>query len=171
MTTGRRRSGPADPTPQQRPLRIRGRRLGSAVSATIPGLGLVLAACGSTYSGTTLSQQVTSWAATAGFSASVSTLQGDIRRVDADQDHPGALPADCNVLVIDALSANQNLPTPDQTLTKLLSNAYSVAGEAGHDCVSGGGDGARLARSAIERTTARRDLIRALARFDAVTTP
>jgi hypothetical protein len=163
---------PADPASEQGQIRSRGRRLASVVSVTIPGLGLLLAACGSTFSGTTLSQQVTSWSTTAGFSASVSTLQGDIRRVDAVQHDPADLPADCNLLVIDALSANQNLPTPDQTLTSLLSTAYSVAGDAGHSCLSGAGDGTRLlARSATERTAAQRDLIKALARFDAVTTP
>lgn len=144
----------------------------TVVTVTIPGLGLVLAACGSTFSGTTLAQQVTSWSTTSGFSASVGTLQGDIRRIDAARSDPAALSTDCNLLVIDALSANQNLPTPDQTLTNLLSAAYSVAGAAGHDCLSGARDGAAdLARSATERTEARRDLIKALARFDSVTTP
>jgi hypothetical protein len=134
-------------------------------------LGLVLAACGSTYSGRTLSAQVTSWAKTAGFSASVSELQGDLRQVDAVADHPAAMSTYCTVLVTDALTANGNLPTPDQTLTNLLSTAYSVAGDAGHDCASGAGSGSKLlTRSAAERSTARMDLIKALARFDAVTT-
>ena len=135
----------------------------------MPGLGLVLAACGSQYSGSTLSEQVTSWASTTGFSAAVSTVQGDIRRIDALPEPSGALKTDCDVLVTDTLSANENLPTPDQTLTNLLSTAYAVAGSAGHDCFSGG---ARLlARSATARVTARRDLIKSLARYDAVTTP
>jgi len=141
-----------------------------AAAGAVSGLGLVLAACGSTFSGSTLSQQVTSWAGTAGFSASVSLLQGDLARIDAREGDPKPLATDCNVLVYDALSANQNLPTPDPTLTTLLSTAYSVAGEAGHDCISGASDPTRRARSAIERTAARRDLIKALARFDAVTT-
>ncbi|HXQ43668.1 MAG TPA: hypothetical protein VN816_03435 [Acidimicrobiales bacterium] len=140
------------------------------VSATVVGLGLVLAACGSTYSGRTLSQQVTSWATTAGFSASVSLLQGDLRRIGAAEGDRAPVSTDCNVLVYDALSANQNLPTPDPTLTTLLSTAYSIAGEAGHDCLSGAADSARDVRSATERSSARRDLIKALARFDAVTT-
>ncbi len=137
-------------------------------AVAVSGLGLLLAACGSTFSGTTLSQQVTSWAATAGFSASVSLLQGDLARIDAASDT--ALTTECNVLVYDSLSANQNLPTPDPALTTLLSTAYSVAGEAGHACLSGSSDGVRRARSAAPRTAARRDLIKALARFDAVTT-
>jgi hypothetical protein len=111
---------------------------------------------------------VTSWATTTGFAASVSTVQGDLRRIDALAQSSPALKTDCDVLVTDALSANENLPTPDETLTNLLSTAYSVAGSAGHDCFSGG---ARLlARSVTERVTARRDLIKSLAQYDAVTT-
>jgi hypothetical protein len=134
-------------------------------------LGLVLAACGTTYSGRTLSAQVTSWAKTAGFSSSVNELQGDIRQIDAVADHPPAMATYCTVMVNDALIANGNLPTPDQALTDLLSTAYSEVGDAGHDCSKGAGSGNRLlTRSTAERVKARMDLIKALARFDAVTT-
>jgi hypothetical protein len=159
----------------------------------IPGFALVLAACGSAYSGSTLAQQVTSWAKSTGFSAEVSTVQGDVRRVDslwsgslsAGSLSAGSLSAGsqaagsqavaiktaCAVLVQDTLIANENLPTPDEGLTDLLSTAYSKAGAAGHDCYSGAGhENGLLSRSATERVTARRDLIKALARFDLVTT-
>jgi hypothetical protein len=134
-------------------------------------LALSLVACGGTFTGATLSDQVTNWATSSGLSASVSELQGDIRRIDAVADHPASVKTDCVVLVTDALTANGNLPSPDQALTTLLSHAYSVAGDAGHDCVAGAGAGVTaLARSAMERITAQRDLIKAMARFDAVTT-
>jgi hypothetical protein len=144
----------------------------------IPGLVLLLAACGSTYAGSTLAQQVSSWAKSTGFSADVSTVQGDIRLVDslsAGSQSAGsqakAIKTACAVLVQDTLTANGYLPTPDQTLTDLLSTAYSKAGAAGHDCYSGAGhENDLLSRSAAERVTARRDLIKALARFDLVTT-
>jgi len=144
----------------------------------IPGLVLLLAACGSTYSGSTLAQQVSSWAKSTGFSAELSTVQGDIRLVDSLStpsgslgSHASVIKTACAVLVQDTLTANQNLPTPDQTLTDLLSTAYSKAGGAGHDCYSGAGhDNDLLSRSATQRVTARRDLIKALARFDLVTT-
>jgi len=144
---------------------------------------LLLAACGSTYSGSTLAQQVMSWAKSTGFSADVSTVQGDIRLVDslssgsqsAGSQSAGsqakAIKTACAVLVQDTLTANGYLPTPDQTLTNLLSTAYSKAGAAGHDCYSGAGhENDPLSRSATERVTARHDLIKALARFDLVTT-
>ena len=86
-------------------------------------------------------------------------------------DRPGPLRTDCDVLVTDALVANQNLPSPDPTLTDLLGTAYSVAGDAGHRLPHGRrGTAGQRARSAAERTAAHRDLIKALARFDAVTT-
>jgi hypothetical protein len=142
------------------------------VPAVTPALVLCLAACGTTFSGSTLSAQVTSWAQSTSFSSELSAVQGDIRRIDAVGPQSASLKTDCAVLVNDALIANGNLPTPDLTLTNLLSTAYSVAGEAGHDCLSGAGAGtALLARSTSERTTARRDMIKALARFDTVTTP
>jgi hypothetical protein len=137
----------------------------------VAGLGLILSACGGTVSGTTLSAQVTSWGKTAGLTASVSELQGDLRQIDAVADRPASMATYCVVLVTDALMANGNLPTPDQTLTNLLSTAYSEAGDAGHDCQAGAGSGNRLlTRSAAQRITARMDLIKALARYDAVTT-
>jgi hypothetical protein len=162
-------------------------------AVAIPGFALLLAACGSAYSGSTLAQQVTGWARSTGFSADVSSVQGDIRRVDslsagsqsagsqsagsqsAGSQSAGpqakAIETACAVLVQDTLVANENLPTPDETLTALLSSAYSKAGAAGHDCYSGAGhQNDLLSRSATERVSARRDLIKALARFDLVTT-
>jgi hypothetical protein len=140
---------------------------------TVPSLGIVLTACGNSFSGSTLSQQVTNWASSSSptLSASVSAIQGDIRRIDAVASvPPRPSPADCDLLVTDALNANDNLPTPDGTLTDLLSKAYTDAGDAGHDCISGA-DAGQLRRSITERAAARRDLIEALARLDAVTSP
>ncbi len=162
-----------DPGRRHRPFARRGRGPAWVVRATIPGLGLVLAACGHSFSGTTLSEQVTNWETSSSptLSASVSDIQGDIRRIDASKsDPPKPLPAECEVLVTDVLTANQNLPTPDQTLTDLLAKAYADGGDAGHDCDSGASV-RQLARSATERATTRRDLIKALARVDQVTAP
>jgi hypothetical protein len=71
--------------------------------------------------------------------------------------------------VTDVLNANQNLPTPDPTLTGLLSSAYGTAGDAGHNCLSS--SAAARQRSTGEREAARHALIKALARYDFVTTP
>jgi hypothetical protein len=138
----------------------------------IPGFALMLAGCGPSGAGTTLAQQVTNWATSTGFPAAARGLRGDITNIEKA---PAGLPAKalrtyCDVLVTDALSANQNLPSPDRTLTELLSTAYTAAGTAGRDCFSGaGGDTQLLAHSATERTQAGRDLIKAQARYEFVT--
>jgi hypothetical protein len=108
----------------------------------------------------------------------MSTLQGDIRRISAAQssEDDAALRTDCDVLVTDALSANQNLPTPDSQLTNVLSRAYTSAANAGKDCLCAAGGhtcpaGVRgkadLWRgSAAERSAAQRGFIEAEARVD-----
>jgi hypothetical protein len=138
----------------------------------LPGLTLVLVGCGSSGAGTTLAQQVTNWATATGFPAAARGIHGDIANLEKA---PPRLPVKalrtyCDVLVTDTLSANQNLPSPDRTLTDLLSTAYTEAATAGRDCFSGaGGDARLLARSSTERTRADRDLIKAQARYDFVT--
>jgi len=134
-------------------------------------LGLLGAACGGGQ-GATLSAQVTSWARSTGYAGAIGTIDQDLRRVDGTGDSSNALKTYCDVLVTDVLMANQNLPTPDHRLTTLLSSAYSAAGDAGHDCLdAAGGSAALLRRSATERAAARRDIIKAEARYDEVTTP
>jgi hypothetical protein len=133
--------------------------------------GMVLAACGSPFPGTTLKQQVRSWAQSTGFATTVDTLQSDARRVamvEAGRD-PGALRTDCDVLVNDALGANQNLPSPDEQLTMLLSAAYTSAADAGHQCLrAAGGDAGALARASSDLAAAQSGYIRAQARIDAL---
>ncbi len=144
------------------------------------GLMLVLGACGSPYTGSTVGQQVESWATTSPdpkFATAVSTLRADMRRIaNAQSSHEAILRTDCDVLVTDALSANQNLPTPDSQLTNVLSRAYSSAANAGKDCLcaAGGhacavgspGEASLLRRSTAERSAAERGFIKAEARVD-----
>ncbi len=145
------------------------------------GLMLVLGACGNPYTGSTVGQQVESWATTSPdpkFATAVSTLQADMRRIGRAQssDDEGVLRTDCDVLVTDALSANQNLPTPDSQLTNVLSRTYASAANAGRDCLcaAGGhtctadspGKANLLRHSAGERTAAERGFIKAEARVD-----
>jgi hypothetical protein len=145
------------------------------------GVLLVVAGCGSQYPGNNVGQQVESWATTSPdpkFAPAMSMLQGDLRRVVAAEasDDASVQRTDCDVLVTDALSANQNLPTPDGELTNVLSRAYSAAANAGKDCLCAGGAhtctaGALgrtglLKRSAAEGAAARRGFIEAEARVD-----
>jgi hypothetical protein len=141
----------------------------SGRGAVVLAAGLVLASCGSPYPGNTLGQQVQSWARSTGWSASLSALRGDARRiavVEARHD-PAGIRTDCDVLVNDSLSANQSLPTPDDMLTRILSAAYSAATSGGRQCLTGaGGNGTLLARSNAALATAASGYVKALARLD-----
>jgi hypothetical protein len=143
------------------------------ISTAVGVMGLVASGCGSTYPGATAAEQVTGWASTTDFTAQARTLVQDARRVAGAvaQHEPALVRTDCDVFVTDALTANQNLPTPDQKLTDLLAGAYASAGDAGRDCLQGaGGNAGLLARSAAERASFERELIRAQARYDSLTT-
>ncbi len=87
------------------------------------------------------------------------TLRGDARRIAPSR--PGTIPPACAPTATcsstDALSANQNLPSPDRTLTRILSAAYAAASAAGRHCLDGAAGNRRLlARSAAELATRHR---------------
>ena len=127
--------------------------------------GAVLAACGGATG--TVAQQVQSWATSTGWSATVSQLRGDLSRLSViDSDSPAARRTVCDVLTTDALDANQQLPTPDNTFTSLLSHAYEDAATAGRACFSGG---ARLDEAAPLAQSSARSLVQAEARYDSLT--
>jgi hypothetical protein len=134
---------------------------------------LALVSCGSTspFPGRTLGQQVHSWATTTGLAGSLATLRSDARRVaevEARHDVAGVR-TDCDVLVNDALGANQNLPSPDATLTRILSAAYTSASAGGRHCLSGaGGNSTLLTQSAAELHSAASGYVKAQARLDAI---
>jgi len=130
---------------------------------------LALASCGSPFPGSTLGQQVHSWAVTTGLAGSLSTLRGDARRIALVETRhdPAGVRTDCDVLVDDALGANQNLPSPDGTLTRILSAAYAAASAAGRHCLDGAaGNRTLLARSAAELSSATSGYVKAEARLD-----
>lgn len=124
------------------------------------------AACSS--SGGPLGQQARAWAQTTGWAATVRQLQDDLHRLSGlGQDTAGARRTVCDVLVTDALSANQQLPTPDRALTRFLSDAYASAADAGRGCFSGS---VPLATTTARADSAAADLVRAQARYDSLTT-
>ncbi len=143
----------------------------SGRGAVLVVAALVLASCGSPFPGRTLGQQVHSWAASTGLADSLRTLRADAGRVvavEASHD-PAGVRTDCDVLVNDALSANQNLPSPDDVLTRILSSAYAAASAAGQHCLTGaGGNKALLADSSAELAAAASGYVKAEARLDAL---
>jgi hypothetical protein len=155
-----------------------------APAAAVLVLGLTLVACGSEYSGSTVAQQVQSWVRSSPdpkFAAVVSTLEGDFRKTSEAESlgDQALVRTTCDVLVTDALSANQNLPTPDTELTDLLSAVYGSAVSSGQDCfcAAGGRPCARgasthegfLQRSRREASAALRGIVKADARVDQLT--
>ena len=132
---------------------------------------LVLASCGSPFPGATLGQQVHSWVTSTGLTGSLSTLRSDARRVALleTRDDAAGVRTDCDVLVNDALSANQNLPSPDSELTRILAAAYAAASAGGRHCLAGAaGNTSLLALSATELATAESGYVKAQARLDAL---
>jgi hypothetical protein len=141
----------------------------SGRAALLVVTGLVLASCGSPYPGATLGAQVQSWAKSTGLTGSLRALRTDAHRialVEARHD-PRSVRTDCDVLVNDALSANQNLPAPDDVLTHILSAAYASASAAGRHCLAGaGGNAGLVARSKAELGSAASGYVKAQARLD-----
>ena len=132
------------------------------MQVAVLGAGLALAGCAA---GGTPAQQVRAWVTSTGWDATLRQLQGDLAMVAA-LGPAGAAPARrtiCDVLVTDALSANEQLPTPDGRFTRLLSEAYGAAATAGHHCFDGG---AALAGAPAEARAAARTLLEADARYD-----
>jgi hypothetical protein len=139
-----------------------------AAGVAVVAGGVALTACGSPYPGRTLGQQVRSWASSTNLSGSLASLRGDARRVlavEAGHD-PAAVRTDCDVLVNDALAANQNLPTPDDMLSGILTTAYGTAAAAGRECIRAAGDAAVLARAASDLSRAAEGYVKAQARLD-----
>lgn len=139
-----------------------------ASGAVLAGGGAVLGGCGGGSGPASLAAQVTQWADTAGLSASLPRLRADLARTATAA--PGApLRTACDVLVTDSLADNDQLPTPDRTLTDALSRAYARAAVAGRACFEGAaGDHALLASAAGARAQAVRQLVVAEARYDAI---
>ncbi|MGH9028996.1 MAG: hypothetical protein ACRDV4_05215 [Acidimicrobiales bacterium] len=140
-----------------------------------------LSGCSSQYSGSTVAQQVQSWATTSPdpkFSSAVATLREDLGHTSQAESmrDSGLVRTVCDVLVTDALSANQNLPTPDARPTGELSGAYAAAVSAGQDCYCAAGGhpcprgtsskAALLQKASRASSAAMRGFVEAQARVD-----
>jgi hypothetical protein len=142
--------------------------------AAVVAIGaLAFSAYGGTARSGTAAQQVRSWVAGSGLGQSLGTVVGDAARVRVamDEHKAGAvLHTDCGVLLTDAQSANGDLPTPDSTLTNLLSAGYAFAYDAGNDCYNSGGTNEKLlARATKERIQAEAKLQEAVNLIDQLT--
>jgi hypothetical protein len=145
----------------------------------VAGLGVVaigvlaFIAQGGTGRSGTPGQEMRAWVANTGFAQALGTVVGDAARVRIAVDArkgAGVLHTDCGVLLTDAQSANGDLPTPNATVTRLLSAGYALAYDAGTDCYnSGGTDRSLVARATKERIQAEAKLQQAVNLVDRLT--
>ena len=147
---------------------------GRSVVVGLVALGaLALAGCAGQEQAGTPAHQVATWVSGSGAGSSIGAVEADIRSVDlilAHHNPTGEIRSVCAILASDAASGNGNLPTPDQTLSVDLSNAYASAYDAGTDCYNGaGGDAKQLAESASLRTKADAQLNQAVTRITTLT--
>ncbi len=99
----------------------------------------------------TPTERVTAWVKGSNLGSSIGTVEGDLSLMGialGRHKSPGVLHTVCGVLTTDAQSANTELPSPDSTLTDLLSSAYALAYDAGSDCYASGGTDVGLVRKA-----------------------
>jgi hypothetical protein len=109
------------------------------------------------------SHRMSVWVSGTSFGADIGTLVADNARIaKVAPNGTGALHAACSTMVNDAEMANSSLPSPDPTVTDLLTQAYGLEGTAGNDCYDAGAADKKLL------LTSERDGIRADALYDEV---
>jgi len=104
------------------------------VAAALVALALSVAAC-SNMSGD-LAQRVAEWSSGASLSANDAQIVADIKAVAVGIKQGELAPTRtaCAAFVIDAGTAQGELPTPDTQLTNALNDAYTDFAEGAQDC-------------------------------------
>ena len=97
------------------------------------------------------------WVNGTGFGEDIGTLVADNARIaKVAPNGAGALHAACSTMINDAEMANSSLPSPDPTVTDLLTQAYGLEGTAGNDCYNGATDHEQLVEVGAGRHQGRR---------------
>jgi hypothetical protein len=106
----------------------------------------------------TAAQQLESWVTSTQLGQDVGTLEDDGRNVArALRDHKGttAVRTICAAMANDAQTFNQQLPSPDSSITQLLAQAYGLEYDAAEACYKGGATNrVLLAQASSDRTKA-----------------
>jgi hypothetical protein len=130
--------------------------------------GILLAGCGSI----SLASSVSTWGTQSSFRSNTQTLLGDMRSAQTTLANAQMTAPDlhtvCAVLLTDSEAANASLPTPDNDLTSLLSNAYGALGSAATTCYNAAGSPAARARALGDLARAGASLAEATARYAVV---
>ena len=104
----------------------------------LSGSALTLTSCAGEDQEGSSSHRMSVWVSGTGFGDDVGTLVADNARIaKVAPNGAGALHAACSTMINDAEMANSNLPSPDPTVTDLLTQAYGLEGTAGNDCYNG----------------------------------
>jgi hypothetical protein len=124
--------------------RGRGRRIALAV-LVVPVSALVVTSCAGADQEGSAAHQMSVWVSGTGFGQDIGALIADNARVPKDvANGTGAIHAACSTLLNDAESANTELPSPDPTVTDLLTRAYALEGTAANDCYDAGTSNRKL---------------------------
>lgn len=145
---------------RRRPSRPR-RQLATPISAVLLFvLAATLSACAGQDQTGTSAHRMSEWANGSGLGQDIGALIADNARVPQDVPNgTGAVHAACGTLLLDAQTANGELPSPDGEVTAWLTQAYALEGTAGNDCYSAGATNTALL------STAEHDGIKAEALF------
>ena len=133
------------------------------------GALLFVASCGS--SATSPQKATATWSSQTGLGHAIAQIRSDLATATTAVDEgrsSSTLHTVCGALLLDVQGANDSLPSPDPTLSRLLADAYTHAGAAAHECYDAQGDPAKVAQFARDRAEALSLLAQASARAEAV---
>jgi len=112
---------------------------------------LVLTSCAGADQEGSPAHRMSVWVDGTNFGEQIGTLIADNARIaKVAPNGSGALHAACSTIVNDAEMANSSLPSPDPTVTELLTKAYGLEGTAGNECYDAASNPKLLAQA--ERT-------------------
>jgi hypothetical protein len=113
-------------------------RAAVALLALLPVSALALTSCAGADQEGSSAHRMSVWVDGTGFGADIGTLVADNARIaKVAPNGSGALHAACSTMINDAEMANSSLPSPDPTVTDLLTQAYGLEGTTGNDCYEG----------------------------------
>ena len=124
------------------------RRSRIASIALVLVAALALSSCAGADQQGSPAHRMSVWVNGTAFGEDIGTLVADNARIaKVAPNGAGALHAACSTMINDAEMANSSLPSPDPTVTDLLTQAYGLEGTAGNDCYNGDSDHSQLVSS------------------------
>jgi hypothetical protein len=133
-------------------------------------LGVGVASCAGEDQRGPPAHRMSEWVNGTSLGEDIGTLVADNARVPKDVlNGTGAVHAACGTMEDDALTANQELPSPDPQVTVWLSRAYGLEGVAAGECYDAGSTNKKLLTEA-ERNTAKANVLyeRVLIRIESI---